>query len=215
MQIDIKQIDKQGWLEVPDFSCSDDALSIAKQLGKVIPHPNGDMISTVSPNDGKDKVTGTMSNRFGYSSFPMHTDTAFWLEPARYIVMGVLEKSDCNTKIVNFNVLLDNLNAKALAALETATYLINTIEGKRYSSPLIKTNREYGVKFDPSCMTPINQAAQYFHQAFLETIDNIGESYIDWTGRKAVIIDNWKVLHGRGEVTPSEKYRKLIRVYVR
>ena len=214
-QIDKEKIDKEGWQEIGDVFSNEDVISIASSFDAVVPHLNGEMLTVISPSDGKDKITGTFSNRFGHSTFPLHTDTAFWTKPARYIVMAMLEKSNCNTHIINFNELLADLNDKALMALQTATYLISTIEGKKYTSPLLKTNGEQGIRFDPSCMTPINDSALYFHQAFLEVLDKTSMSEINWTGNKAVVIDNWNVLHGRGEICSSDKNRKLLRVYTR
>ena len=204
---------EKGWLEIEGVKSGNDLMSIANSIGHVIPHPNGDLMEIITPKCGANLTKGSFSQRFGYSSFPLHTDTSFWSKPARFIVLGMLNKSKCDSYVLNIKAVLGTLSDKALKSMDCATYLIETVEGKKYTSLLFKENKINGFKFDLSCMIPINKSAKYFHNEFVEALIDQKIEPIHWTGNKAVIIDNWNVMHGRKEVSITERERKLMRIY--
>jgi len=208
-----KESIKSGWFEIEDVTSKEYILEIATSLGSIRPHPNGEKLSILSPSHGEHSIKGTFSHRYGFSLFPLHTDTAFWSQPSRYIVIGMFMKSDSNTHLIQTSEVFSKLSTKSLNYAKSATYIIDTIEGKKYTSLLFSEFGENGFRFDPSCMKPINKAANYFHNEFCYLLENIKVNEIHWTGNKAVVIDNWKCLHGRGCVAEDEHNRELMRVY--
>jgi len=204
---------KSGWVEIEGVSSTEYMLEIAASLGSIRPHPNGEKLSILTPSYGEHSIKGTFSNRYGFSSFPLHTDTAFWSEPSRYIVIGMFMKSDSNTYLIQTSDVFSKLSTKALNYAKSATYVIDTIEGKKYTSLLFSQFSENGLRFDPCCMKPINKAAKYFHNEFCGLLENIKVNSIEWTGNKAVVIDNWKCLHGRSAIAEDEHSRELMRIY--
>lgn len=203
-----------GFREFQEVDTKCGLLKIATTIGEVIAHPNGDKVACVRPSTGEHSVKGTFSNRHGLSEFPLHTDTAFWSIPARYVVMGMIKKSDCLTSLVEWEEIFSGLTLKSKQYASTATYMIDNIEGKKYCSLLFNHKGTKGFRFDPSCMKPVNNAAKYFHSEFCEALHSAEKKMISWSGRKAVIIDNWKYLHGRNSVLRTDKERELFRVYV-
>jgi alpha-ketoglutarate-dependent taurine dioxygenase len=60
-------------------------------------------------------------------------------------------------------------------------------------------------------MKPINDSAKRVVHLMSEMNTNLWG--INWSGNKAIIIDNWKMLHGRREAKAGEK-RELKRIYI-
>ena len=211
---DRDQLKSKGWAEVEGIATEADLVELANSVGTIIPHPNGDRVATLTPTDGEGRTRGTFSHECGYSSFPLHTDTAFWAKPARYLVLGMRNKSECSTLVLNARRLLREFGGETLTAAENSIYVLDTIEGKRYTSACFQYNGESGFRFDPHCMNPKNRAAFKFHQQFTDRLKTCEAQSILWTGNKAVILDNWNVVHGREEVGKGQMMRRLMRIYV-
>ncbi|MGB1800544.1 MAG: hypothetical protein ACPHLK_06915 [Gammaproteobacteria bacterium] len=211
--IDFRALQKKGWLEIKGLRSPDDLAEIANQLGQIRPHPNGEYIFNLRPSNGSNSTRGTFSNVYGYAEFPLHTDLAFWLLPARYVVLGMINKSDSYTNVILTTDVFSELGKDVTNYARDSIYIIDTIEGKKYSSLFFRSQSLTGFKFDSNCMKPVNGHAKLFHNKITACLNDIETTSIHWTGNKAVVIDNWNTLHGRGRVNASDKNRNLMRVY--
>ena len=211
--IDTGELKRNGWVQIEGVDSKEDLLSIASYLGIIKPHPNGESVFCLKPSDGKAAVKGTFSNVFGCSEFPLHTDTAFWTIPARYLVLGMIEQSDCDTHIISTSDIFSKLGDEVSKLARTSIYMIDTIEEKKYSSLYFKYQSQTGFKFDANCMKPINRDAKLFHSKIMECFTDLKTTPIIWSGNKAVVLDNWNTLHGRRAVSDTENNRKLFRIY--
>jgi len=212
--IDIGELERTGWVQIEGIESKNDLLSIAEILGTIKPHPNGDLIFCLTPSDGKTSVKGTFSNVFGYSDFPLHTDTAFWSIPARYLVLGMFNQSDCHTQVIRSSDVFNKLGSEISKLVKNSIYMINTLEGKKYASLYFKHKSQTGFKFDSNCMKPVNIAAKLFHSKMMGIFQNLEVTNISWSGNKAIILDNWVTLHGRETVPSTDINRQLFRVYI-
>jgi hypothetical protein len=100
-----KKLADCGWVEVDEIRSTEALIILAESLGKIIPHPDGNHLNLVKPKSSEKAINGSFSNKYGYGEFPFHTDTAFWLQPARYIVMASLLASDTETVIISLGQL--------------------------------------------------------------------------------------------------------------
>jgi alpha-ketoglutarate-dependent taurine dioxygenase len=207
----LKELNNQGWTEVDGVTSDSDILKIANDIGKIRPHANNELIFSLKPSNGVYKLKGTLSNSYGFSDFPLHTDTAFWTKPVRYILLSSYKSSSSQTIIASFNSMLEKLSLSDLKSAERAIFRVRTIHSQFYTSLKFMENDIIGFKYDPNCMEPVN-----FHgKRFVENIKTVNTetTNVNWSGRKAVLIDNWKVLHGRTAVNPNEN-RELKRIYI-
>ena len=215
MIIEIDQLNRTGWIEVEGIASQENLLELACSVGTLLPLPDGSLVEDISPSSEESSRPGTLSNRFGYGNFPLHSDTAHWSVPARYVVMCIIERNYCDTLVINVKDIFNSLNKDELDCVRSATYLISTFEGKKYTSPLLNINGVLGFKYDPACMMPANKSAKVFHRALIDALSRNLPHHIKWSGNKAVVIDNWAALHGRAEITDVNLPRRLLRVYVR
>ena len=211
--IDFESLKMKGLVEVEGVSNEQDIVDLAISLGQLRTHPNGERIYTLKPSDGEQSLDGTFSRVHGYSAFPIHTDTAFWSLPARYIIMAMKATSECGTSFLSLAMQREDFKKEIYELAKKSVFILKNFEGARYVSAYIKCKKNEGIRFDPNCMSPKNKEASLFRDKIIElTTRDIG--IVKWTGNKALIIDNWSVLHGREAVPHEEENRTLSRIYV-
>lgn len=202
----------RGIAIVDGVNSKSELIRLAKSIGIIKLHPNGEELAVLKSTDGVNSISGTFSNIHGLAAFPFHTDTAFWGVPARYVVMGMLNKSSCTTNFISLNDLKEFITEDFLSKARKSIYLLETIEGSKYTSLIFSNNNDYGIRFDPNIMTPANEHAKRFHEELVGTIGSVESIKINWNGNKAIVFDNWKYLHSRSAVK-NEK-REVFRIYL-
>lgn len=209
----LNKILQHGWVEIENISTEKTLTELASVVGNILVHPNGENIATLNPSQGQKSIKGTFSNTFGLQKFPLHTDTAFWSTPTRFVMLCSFKPSLCNTEIIHIDEIWQNLNSDDKSHAKKAVYMIKTIHGQHYSSVLFQNNGVEGFKYDPCSMFPINNSAKIFDKKLKSILNELKPMEINWTGNKVLIFDNWKTLHGRGEAK-IENYREIKRIYL-
>lgn len=207
------KISSKGWIEIENIHSNSELLSIATSLGHISPHPNGEKIASISPKPKSQSIAGTLSNRFGFGTFPMHTDTAFWPKPARYVLLSSTEPSNTKTLIFHIDNIWNQLSKYDTSLAKRAIFIVKTIHGQHYTSLEFKENGQMGFRYDPCTMFPCNTSAKKFQIIFENIIESIQPVEIDWSGNKALIFDNWCTLHARTSSKKNEM-RILKRIYI-
>jgi len=143
---------------------------------------------------------------FGTGPFPLHTDTATWIEPARYVALAAARvTSEAAQTTIAAVPPTDCSTAGTIAAG------IFVIANGRHSflGSILQEGRRF-VRFDRSCMRPVDRTSQVAMQTFAELISREPLTTIDWNVGDVVILDNWSVLHGRSSGSGE---RMLLRSY--
>ncbi|PZX46932.1 carbon starvation induced protein CsiD [Algoriphagus chordae] len=204
---------EKGWTEFNSGSSDEELISIASKIGRIINHPNGQSVFTLKPKLESKSFKGTFSNTCGLNEFPLHTDTAFSKNPARYILMHSKESSNCDTTLISKTDLWNLLSEFDRNNAKRAIYLVKTRTEKFYTSLIFQENGKTGIKYDSTCMRPFNKYAKEFDKKLKKVLSEIKPSSLKWTGGKTVIIDNWTSLHGRKSAKNDIK-RELKRIYI-
>ena len=211
--IDFESLKMKGLVELEGVSDEQDIVDLASTLGQLRLHPNGERVYTLKPSDGEQSLDGTFSRLYGYSTFPIHTDTAFWSLPARYVIMAMKATSQCGTSFLSLATQREDFKKEIYGLAKKSVFILKNFEGARYVSAYFRCGEEEGIRFDPNCMNPKNKEAGLFRDKIIElAARNIG--IVKWTGDKTLIIDNWSVLHGREAVLHEKGSRTLSRIYV-
>lgn len=208
------ELRSQGWARVPGITSSSELLELAKSLGNPIPSPKGDIICRLSPSDRHLGPKGTLTAQYGRSQFPLHTDTAFWPTPARFIAIRVYGDIRRTTSIRAFDEILQMPECPPVERVRKSVWRV--IRGAKmfYCSCLFRTASGWGWRYDKSCMMPANATAQDFNMFMQSHMTGPAEDII-WSNKEAVVISNWTALHARGPEPQDEGHRVLERVYVR
>ena len=204
---------EKGWTEFNSGSSDVELISIASKIGKILKHPDGQTVFTLKPKLESDAIKGTFSNRCGLKDFPLHTDTAFFKRPARYILMHSSRANGCDTTLLPKNDFWDSLTQSDRDKAERAVYLVKTNKEIFYTSFMFQENGERGIKYDSTCMLPINKYAKEFDLKFQKILLKAKPLRLQWTDNKTIIIDNWMSLHGR-KSAEKDIDRQLKRIYI-
>jgi alpha-ketoglutarate-dependent taurine dioxygenase len=119
--------------------------------------------------------------------------------------------SSAATTVLNANG-TEKIAASSLA--RDSIFLIRTVEGAVYGKILFD-GMKHAVRYDPCYMHPVNGSASVLAKLLKETGANSADcERFEWGGNNAIILDNWRCLHGREKVEGNEIGRELWRVYI-
>jgi alpha-ketoglutarate-dependent taurine dioxygenase len=194
-----------GWMEVDGIHDTEELSRLAASLGRV----SDRAIASLSPSAIKQGRSRSFSYHYGLNQFPMHSDTAFWELPARYVVLRSARASNTPTLLLPFPNLRDILKA---SRAETAIFGVRTTIGSFYGKSSSSWN-PFMVRFDPCYMTPANPDARRL-AASLSYPDSSLIHRFFWNGANALVIDNWRCLHARAPIEAADTERTLTRIYV-
>jgi hypothetical protein len=186
---------------------ADAMLQLSGQLGLPLRGRSGaPLIDRLIPREPRLARHNTFSGTFGTGSFPLHTDTAHWLKPARYVVLGAARaSSDAARTTITTVPCMDQVTLEHIAA---GIFVVASGRGGFLGS-ICQKDRPF-CRFDPLCMRPVDRASEDAMRSFEELISGQQRTMIQWSVGDVVILDNWSVLHGRSAGTGE---RVLLRLY--
>lgn len=200
------QLIADGYFVVNNIDCIEELIELTDELGPIV-SLNGGITSNLRPAESEKTTSRSFSYHYGLGEFPLHTDTSFWKQPARYVIFYAESISDTCTTILDARS-TQKIFSKYLC--DSPIFLAKTECGPIYESPWISKVHGY-VRYDPCYMRPKNAAAS----ALAADLVNCGRSDIfrkTWEKGHALVVDNWRCLHGRGSHT-SGMPRNLVRLY--
>lgn len=200
-----------GWVTLSNYSRQTPTLDLARALGEPVRSPSGEFARNLIPIENGEAIPGSFSHKFGKGEFPLHTDTAFWPVPARYLVFRAIGDTRRKTLIAPVAQVIP----RGLAQKVRASVWIIRCRRPFYCSMQFQQLGEVGFRYDPMIMQPANLSAMSVGCSFSSALAQFPSIPVDWTIAGTVIIDNWRVLHGRGPAPCGEGPRVLERVYVR
>ncbi len=209
----LKQI---GWVRatIPDPEDLHRCLvKIAMTLGNPKRLRNsGEIIQKLTPTLANDAHPNSLSARHSFANFPLHMDTAHWVSPCRYVILGCSNVGSGNrkTKLLDFRSLSISKSEKNL--LYSTPFRVINGRHSFYSS-VLSDQREF-IRYDPGCMFPTSSNGIKLLKVFSEERWNNKIEEIEWQTGTVLIINNWRVLHGRGLASKTDNDRLLYRILV-
>ena len=189
----------------------------AASLGDVLTLPGTTRVQVLRPRDKADAPPNIYSGQFGKSEFPMHTDLAHWYVPPRYFVLRcVVGAPDVATRLLDGRGVMERFGIANL--YRTLLQPRRPSDGRR---PLLRVlNRthvgEPQLRWDSLFVQPATESSSKIFHAVSEFIDAQLETQIYLTNPgDTLVIDNWRMLHGRSAVPPTAGARHIERAYMR
>lgn len=212
---DIRMLGEEGWVCLCGFardSVESSMLSLAERLGSPIySRRGGSLVDRLRPIQAEHARVASLSRYHGKGRFPFHTDTAHWLTPARYLILGCLQPGSSGraTLLTRFSDL--NIDAQEASVLAEGVFLVKNGRSSWYAN-IVNETHEF-VRFDPGCMKPATAKGGMAADVLNERLEAVRPIRIAWAEGDVLIVDNWKVLHGR-EGAEDDEDRTLLRVLV-
>jgi hypothetical protein len=208
---------KRGWSSitlsaeaVPSLARS--ITRIASSLGSIVPGRGDASVDHLSPQSSEDARAASLSRKFGYGPLPLHCDTAHWLVPCRYIVLGCVEVGSVEAPTVLLDTVVVRLSKEEHLLARSASYLVRNGRKSFYAN-LIDSQRSF-VRIDPGCMEPVTDSSIEAMDLYRYERHQAKTVAFHWRPGDILVIDNWRVLHGRGNDSIADPKRRLLRAYV-
>lgn len=210
------ELQTHGWI-TQDHSQAVDLSAvleeIAHTLGTASFGRGGQAIERLRPVPEARAHPQSLSHKYGLGAFPLHNDTAHYSTPCRFIVMGCEEPGDISPPTVLLDTHVLTLDEDETHALHSASFFIKNGRKSFYSS--IKSKDRPFFRFDPGCMHPVSVDGEKAMNALRAERHAENLIQIEWAKNCIVIIDNWRMLHGRGNHEHADPRRSLLRITVK
>lgn len=217
--IDGTVLKTRGWVSftLSSFADSDlcqQLLRLTSQLGTpVASRSDGGLCDTLMPIDANSAKPRSLSKLHSAREFPLHMDTAHWLTPCRYVMLACVSPGSGSRPTLLMDTRRLLLNEHQVSLLHSTPLRVTNGRNSFFSTILSKA-RPF-VRFDPGCMTATTPdggkalaiLARHNWPDYIETVY--------WESGTVVVIDNWRVLHGRGNASCADSDRKLLRILTR
>jgi TfdA family taurine catabolism dioxygenase TauD len=204
----LKFLDDQGWA-VTRTDGVDEFISLVECLGRPLASRAGaSIIDELRPTPKQEAKPRSLSALHGLNGFPLHTDTAHWRTPARYVALRAAT-SECGARPT---VILDlqslNFRSDDIDTLKRATFSVRN--GKHSFLCTIMSGDNSLVRFDPGCMTPTSTAAVTALALFSAHVNASHHHQICWEQGDTLILNNWRLLHGRAWADVNDSSTRLL-----
>lgn len=167
------------------------------------------------PLDRHQAKPNSLSSITGKGAQPMHTDAAYMACPPRYIAFHCLNRGEAPCPTHLWVVDKERLMQDRPNTLTSCDWSFRGGNQSRFYSPIMDVMKpSLRIRFDPSCMTPINRA-----HSSKDRVSTILAGYtrhieIEWITGSLLIFDNWSCLHARGDGAVDAPSRVLRRWYI-
>ncbi len=214
--MNIDDLNEKGWFQTRisnDVNLHDVLTEYANELGDPIKgRKSADIVQKLVPISKEGAHPCSLSSRYATGAFPLHVDTAHWVTPCRYLVFGCMDEGESvrPTILLDFNSL--QLTKEETDYLYNSPFIIKNGRNSFYGNILAK-NREF-MRYDSGCMTPANSSAHKIEDLLSSKRVRESLTEIHWEKGMVLVIDNWRIMHGRGNPMKNGVERELYRVLV-
>ena len=190
-------------------------LGIVIDVERLLPRSGISTVQPLLPRNISETGRNQYSGCFGLGTFPLHSDLAHWAVPPHYFLLRCLVGfSDVFTYILDWRPIANLVGAGVLrkALFSARRRRIG------YSGLVCAMSHQDGtvvLRWDPIFLTPLNQHAEVLASAMRDPIWIAQATKISLNHPgDTLIVDNWRILHGRGDVSAGSTGRRIDRVYL-
>lgn len=206
-----------GYAFLPAFRQGVSTNEIAASLGLTPTHSAGSTaVHRLTPKSKAGSTPNTYSGIFGNDQLPLHTDLAHWRFPPRILVLRCVKGfKTVPTLLLDGASIIDDTNRSIFS--RTLVRPRRPVEG---SFPLLRLyDRQEGdqgmLRWDEVFIRPASPAGEIGVKKFAEGLirSKLLEVSLANSG-DTLVIDNWRMLHGRSTVPAECQGRVLERTYL-
>lgn len=216
--IDLATLNLRGWTSSTVKWTSERNLriqisSMARQIGKAVPTRDGrDAWDELELKRSAFAQARSLSKIHDLGEFPLHNDTAHWVTPCHYLILACVRPGHDHRPTLLMDTNKRSFNSDDEDLLRTAPFRIRNGR-KSFFSTILSKDRPF-VRFDRGCMVPTCSYAEEALDLYSRREQRDCVEVIQWEKGKIVVIDNWRVLHGRDAGDGSASSRRLLRVSI-
>jgi hypothetical protein len=210
-------VSKDGFAFLASYMPGTPTLTALSNLGSVVRLAGLDSVQELRPRRVDDAPPNIYSGNFGYAPFPLHTDLAHWLVPPPYFALRCIEGTPAvTTRLVGGLSLIGRFGDLHLRRtllrprrpVQRVQGLLRLLERDGAAAPRLR--------WDTLFLTPASLQSHQMCSDVQEYLDLA--SSIDFSlcqPGDTLIVDNWRMLHGRSAVPETSSGRILHRAYLK
>ena len=216
MPLDItSKLAVDGYAVINGHLPENSGITAFSRLGAVVRLPGVAEVQVLTPRHTEHAPPNTYSGNFGINSFPLHTDLAHWYLPPRYFALRcVIGSRHVSTNLIDVKDLISAVGRPNLIRA-----LVRPRRPLQHNLPLLRllTRHEDGseiFRWDSLFVAPATNESQAVCETvagYLASFEPI-EVWLENPG-DTLILDNWRMLHGRSEVSTKDELRRVERAY--
>ncbi|MER9039245.1 TauD/TfdA family dioxygenase [Mesorhizobium sp. M0924] len=207
------QVESNGYAFLPRHASDLDAAMVAAALGEPIVPWDRSTVQQLVPRASS--TPNTYSGIFGLGRFPLHTDLAHWLRPPPYLLLRCVRGfDDVPTLLVDGRSIVE---AVTIDIVQRAV-----VRPRRPQSGEMRLLRLWEtsgtghlLRWDEIFLkpaSPVGEVAFRKIREHLERVVPVPVALVD--PGDTLIVDNWRMLHGRPAISAGRQDRRLERVYL-
>nr|WP_315233999.1 hypothetical protein [uncultured Albidiferax sp.] len=177
--------------------------------GKLLAGRGRKTFETLKILDAAQAPTRSLSRLSGANAQPWHVDGSHLTEPPHYVIFGC--RSVTGEGAPPTQILKINDSALSLGASRRETFAVRNGRASFYST-IASADRPW-IRFDPGCMVAqTEQGRDLLNAVELQPAQSFIN--VEWTADKILIVNNWSVLHRRGD-SRGPGNRSIFRISLR
>jgi len=206
-------LESRGWCRIaagsagePDVLVAVDL--IAESLGQPAGGRAGADRETLTPRTRAQSHARSQSASHGLGALPVHVELSHRLVPCRYVVLGCMDpgRPTCATTTVEWRSA--GFTPDETRLLKAAPLLIRNGRASFYSTALPADGRF--LRWDAECVEPVDARGREAVEVLMRRLSSLtAERHLLEAG-EILVIDNWRLLHGR-EAARVDSGRRLMR----
>lgn len=210
-------VEQQGYAILPSFHPEHDPAAAAAKLGVPEEVEGLRFIQELLPTTPDLTTPNTYSGNFGLGVFPLHTDLAHWSKPPRYLMLRCVRgDKDAHTYIVDGRSIVAAIGSSMLARCLARPR--RPMKGAFQLLPIWRSSTDHRhqcIRWDSIYLKPANEYAKNVFRLIEDCISDFRPiSTVLLNAGDTLILDNWRLLHGRSAISSTESSRRIQRVYL-
>lgn len=190
-------------------------LSAVSTFGNVTRVAGLDDVQVLAPRSRKEATPNVYSGAFGHGVFPLHTDLAHWFTPPRYLALRCrLGGEGVSTLLLDGKALIDEVGE-----LPLRRSIVQPRRPLQGSCPLLRLldfrAAEVCIRWDGLFVRPATKESAATCAQVTKYLGEVVPTEITLLRPgDTLVIDNWRMLHGRSAVPSMSLDRRIERVYL-
>jgi hypothetical protein len=180
-------------------------------LGTRVAGRAGTLQEVIQPQDANDAHPRSLSARYGLDALPFHTELSHRTKPCRYLLLGCIDPGSpaAATMLLDWRTL--GFSSEELDLLECTPVLVRSGRRSFYSTILAPGGAF--LRYDPGCLEAVDRRGRMALALVEDRLAGASSEAHHWRQGDILIIDNWRVLHGRSP-SDRESGRRLARILI-
>lgn len=202
-----------GYAFIEQFEPCISTATLFPQFGQPLALGGGEAVHDIKPASQAEAHPNSYSEEYGLGCFPLHTDLAHWHFPPRYLLLRcAVGFDDVATRIVDVEQYLDEAVVATFARA-----LVQPRRRVRGRRPLLRLYDPEArmLRWDERYIQPASPAGAAGMALFRKIFSNVEPAHVHLRHPgDTLILDNWRMLHGRSAVPGHCTHRVINRTYM-